>query len=126
MGKLAGENRMVQRRDASRGHSQQYSSVRDHWFRKIDQFQLFITAESFRSHCTHVSSPFRCLRECLDIVLVVRPSLSHHCAVKPPSTSKLWPVTNDDLLDESQMAASAISSGLPMRPMGCMAVICAW
>src|SRR5947209_10231349 len=36
--------------------------------------------------------------------------LSHHCAVKPPSTSRLWPVTNDDLLDESQMAASAISS----------------
>ena len=50
---------------------------------------------------------------------------SHYCAVKPPSTSRLWPVTNDDLLDENQMAASAISSDLPMRPMGCMAVTCA-
>ncbi len=49
----------------------------------------------------------------------------HHCAVKPPSTSRLWAVTNDALLDESQMAASAISSDLPMRPMGCMAVTCA-
>src|SRR5438132_27888 len=49
-----------------------------------------------------------------------------HCAVKPPSTSKLWPMTNEDLLEESQITASAISSDLPMRPMGCMAVIVAW
>src|SRR3989442_245077 len=51
--------------------------------------------------------------------------LSHHFAVEPTLAISLWPVTNDALLDESQMAASAMSSGLPMRPMGCMALICA-
>ena len=49
-----------------------------------------------------------------------------HWAVKPPSTSKLCPTTNEDLLEESQITASAISSEVPIRPIGCMAVIVAW
>src|SRR5216684_3689533 len=57
MVKLAEENRMVERRDAGRSHSQQYSSVRDRWFRKLDELQAFVTTECFRSHRTHISSP---------------------------------------------------------------------
>jgi hypothetical protein len=49
---------MVERRDAGRCHSHQYSPVCDCWFRKIDQLQLFITIEIFCSHCAHISSPF--------------------------------------------------------------------
>src|ERR1700680_2638942 len=54
--KLAGEDRMVERRDAGRSHSQQSSSVRDRWFWKLYELQRFITTKCFRSHCTH-SSP---------------------------------------------------------------------
>src|ERR1700750_3318891 len=56
MGKVSGENRVVERRDAGRGDSHQYFPVCDHWFRKIDELQLFITIESVRSHCTHAGS----------------------------------------------------------------------
>src|SRR4029077_1319960 len=48
---------MVERRDAGRGHSQQYSSVRNRWFWKLHELQRFITTECFRSHRTHISSP---------------------------------------------------------------------
>lgn len=46
---------------------------------------------------------------------------SAYCAVSPPSTAIAHPVTNDALSEHSQSAASAISSGLPLRPMGSIA-----
>src|SRR5262245_11528615 len=46
----------------------------------------------------------------------------HHCAVKPPSTSRLWPVTKEDRSEQSQRTASATSLGVPIRPIGCRAV----
>src|SRR5205814_5673867 len=54
---LAGENRMLEGRDAGCSHSQQYFSVRDRWFWKIYELQPFITTEFFRSHCTHINPP---------------------------------------------------------------------
>src|SRR5580700_2073990 len=78
----------------------------------------------FRQSLAHLHTSLYAVDTERDVNVATR--LSHHCAVKPPSTSRLWPVTNDALLDESQMTASAISSDLPMRPMGCMADIVAW
>jgi hypothetical protein len=49
---------MVERRDAGRSDSQQYSSVRDCWFWKLYKLQRFITTKLLRSHCTHICSPF--------------------------------------------------------------------
>src|SRR5271163_580031 len=49
---------MVERRDAGRRDSHQYSSVRDRWFWKLYELQRFITAKLLRSHCTHITSPF--------------------------------------------------------------------
>ena len=37
----------------------------------------------------------------------------------PPSTVMLWPVTNEAASEHSQTTASAISSGVPIRPTGC-------
>ncbi len=48
---------MLEGRDAGCSHSQQYFSVRDRWFWKIDELQPCITTECFRSHCTHMSPP---------------------------------------------------------------------
>src|SRR5258705_8570069 len=48
---------MLEGCDPDCGHSQQYFSVRDHWFWKLYELQPFITSELFRSHCTHISSP---------------------------------------------------------------------
>ena len=56
--KLAGEDRMIERRDAGGRDSHQYFAVRDRWLRKINQSQPFKTSESFCSHCAHISSPF--------------------------------------------------------------------
>jgi hypothetical protein len=39
-------------------------------------------------------------------------------AVNPPSTIRLWPVTNDALLEHNHKTASATSSTRPRRPMG--------
>src|SRR5207249_2601930 len=39
--------------------------------------------------------------------------------VYPPSTGTIWPVTNDAPSEQSQMTVLAISSGRPMRPIGC-------
>src|SRR5258708_30387650 len=47
---------MLEGRDASGGHSQQYFSVRGRWFWKLYELQPFITIELFRSHCAHISS----------------------------------------------------------------------
>lgn len=45
--------------------------------------------------------------------------LSHpYCAIQPPSTAIGSPVTNDDASEHSHITASAISSGLPIRPTG--------
>src|SRR6185436_9346725 len=39
---------------------------------------------------------------------------------KPPSMGKLLPVMNDAASEQRKSASSATSSGLPMRPMGCV------
>jgi hypothetical protein len=44
-----------------------------------------------------------------------------YMAVKPPSTGRATPVMNDASSDTSQRAASAHSSALPSRPIGCAA-----
>src|SRR5262249_30576766 len=44
-------------------------------------------------------------------------------AVQPPSTASVWPVTKEALSEHNQRKASAISSGWPVRPTGCMAAI---
>src|SRR5271168_5143740 len=49
---------MVERRDAGRGDSHQYSSVRGRWFWKLYELQRFVSTKLFRSHCTHTDSPF--------------------------------------------------------------------
>src|SRR6267154_2333987 len=54
--KYAGENRMVERRDAGRSDSHQHFPVCDRWFWKLDELQRFISTKLFRSHGTHVSS----------------------------------------------------------------------
>src|SRR5437016_5694431 len=41
-----------------------------------------------------------------------------HCAVKPPSSASVAPVTNDAPGEQSHNTAAAISSGLPRRPIG--------
>ncbi len=41
-----------------------------------------------------------------------------YCAIQPPSTAIGSPVTNDDASEHSHITASAISSGLPIRPTG--------
>ncbi len=43
-----------------------------------------------------------------------------HCAVMPPSTAIGSPVTNDAASEHSHTMASAISSGFPIRPTGCI------
>ena len=54
------ENRMVERCDAGGSHTQQYFSVRDRWFWKIQELQPFIATEFFRSHCAHIISLVFC------------------------------------------------------------------
>src|SRR5438445_5767291 len=78
---------MVERRDAGSSHSQQYFPVRDRWFRKIDQLQLLVTIESFCSHCTHISSPFRRLR------------VRHYASVSDPRVSALGACTDEQLAE---------------------------
>src|SRR5581483_10017532 len=46
-----------------------------------------------------------------------------YCAIYPPSTGIARPVTNDAESEQSHTAASAISSGLPKRPLGCALTI---
>jgi len=43
--------------------------------------------------------------------------------MNPPSTARAWPVTKLALPEQSQTAASAISSARPSRPMGSIATI---
>ena len=47
-----------------------------------------------------------------------QPPRPHYCAIQPPSTAIGSPVTNDDASEHSHITASAISSGLPIRPTG--------
>ncbi len=63
---------MVERRDAGRSHSHQYFPVCDRWFRKIDELQSFITIKLFRSHCTHIGSPFSHVNQGLGLSVCVR------------------------------------------------------
>src|SRR5882724_6851036 len=42
-------------------------------------------------------------------------------ASMPPSRTMSWPVMKEDLSEQSQRTASAISMGLPKRPIGCIA-----
>ena len=46
-----------------------------------------------------------------------------YCATYPPSTVIVCPVTNEEASEQSQTTASAISSGVPTRPMGSLAMI---
>src|SRR6266446_4071130 len=48
-----------------------------------------------------------------------RSSSRNHFAVQPPSTASDWPVTKDASFEQSHRTAAAISSGLPVRPIGC-------
>lgn len=45
-----------------------------------------------------------------------------YCATYPPSTVIVCPVINDAASEQSQTTVSAISSGLPKRPMGCLPI----
>src|SRR5712691_89304 len=46
-----------------------------------------------------------------------------YCATNPPSTVMVCPVTNEAASEQSQTTASAISSGVPTRPMGSLAMM---
>ena len=46
------------------------------------------------------------------------PGEPDYCAVKAPSTAMARPVTREAESEQSQATASAISSGVPLRPMG--------
>src|SRR6266481_5665938 len=46
-----------------------------------------------------------------------------YCATYPPSTVIVCPVTNEEASEQSQTTASAISSGVPTRPMGSLAMM---
>lgn len=48
----------------------------------------------------------------------VQPPRAIYCAIQPPSTAIGSPVTNDEASEHSHTTASAISSGLPIRPTG--------
>src|SRR5215475_14968782 len=52
----------------------------------------------------------------------VRHSLLY-CVTYPPSTLMACPVTNEAASEQSQTTASAISSGVPTRPMGSVAMM---
>src|SRR4030095_6372985 len=52
----------------------------------------------------------------------VRHSL-FYCVTYPPSTLMACPVTNEAPSEQSQTTASAISSGLPSRPVGSVAMM---
>jgi len=44
--------------------------------------------------------------------------LAHHCTVWPPSRTIACPITKAAASEHSQRTAAAISSGLPIRPIG--------
>ena len=44
--------------------------------------------------------------------------LLFHLLTSPPSTSNVWPKTNDTLSDNNQTTAFSISSGSAIRPIG--------
>src|SRR5712691_12949748 len=46
-----------------------------------------------------------------------------YCATNPPSTVMVCPVTNDAASEQSHTTASAISSGVPTRPIGSLAMM---
>jgi len=50
----------------------------------------------------------------------------HYRATSPLSTVIICPTTNEALSEHSQMTASATSSGLPVRPIGCHLVRWNW
>ena len=47
------------------------------------------------------------------------------CAVQPPSTGTVAPVTKLDLSEQGQITASAISLGVASRASGCSAILAA-
>src|SRR5215831_15375707 len=49
-----------------------------------------------------------------------------YCATSPPSTLMACPVTNEAASEQSHTTVSATSSGVPTRPMGSLATICAF
>lgn len=53
----------------------------------------------------------------------IKPGARPQRAVKPPSTIRSCPVTNDAAGELSQSTAVATSSGVPTRPIGCCAAI---
>src|SRR3984893_16259394 len=94
--KFAGENRIIERRDAGRGHSHEYFPVCDRRFRKFDELQSLITTKCFGSHCMHIISP------------LVQ-------AFIPPSTVRLAPVMYEDSGPATNATTAAISSTWPKR-----------
>src|SRR2546426_9424855 len=46
-----------------------------------------------------------------------------YCAMYPPSTLMACPVTNEAASEQSHTTASAISSGVPTRPIGSLAMM---
>lgn len=46
-----------------------------------------------------------------------------YCATNPPSTVMVCPVTNEAASEQSQTTASAISSGVPTRPIGSLVIM---
>ena len=61
------------------------------------------------------------LLACLRYLDVIHDLL--YCATYPPSTVMVCPVTNEAASEQSQTTVSAISSGLPNRPMGSDAIM---
>src|SRR2546427_11862503 len=89
--KFAGENRMVQRRDAGRGDSHQHFPLRNRRFWKFDELQPFITTKCFGSHCAHIISP------------LIQ-------ALVPPSTVRFAPVMYEDSGPATNATSAATSS----------------
>src|SRR5213593_4822312 len=87
---------MIERRNAGRGHSQEYFPVCDRWFRKLHELQPLITTKCFGSHCTHVIPP------------LIQ-------AFIPPSTVRFAPVMYEDSGPATNATMAAISSTRPKR-----------
>src|SRR5438093_8304770 len=91
---LTRENRMVQRRDASRGDSHKYFPLCNRRFWKFDELQPLITTKCFGSHCTHIISP------------LIQ-------AFIPPSTVRFAPVMYEDSGPATNATRAATSSTCP-------------
>src|SRR2546425_790628 len=67
-------------------------------------------------HCTPDANNPVCHAPCCVIHSLL------YCTTSPPSTGIVCPVTNEAASEQSHTTASAISSGVPTRPMGSLAM----